>query len=78
MCDKCSSLLSVVIPSSVKEIKDGAFYGCTSLNSVLIPKSVKKIGNDAFSCCESLTISGFPDSYAQQFANERGIKFLAL
>lgn len=32
----CSSLVSVVIPSSVTNIENGAFSGCTVLNSIII------------------------------------------
>ncbi|MDE6079548.1 MAG: leucine-rich repeat domain-containing protein [Duncaniella sp.] len=43
---------SLIIPESVTEIKDYAFYGCESLTSVSIPGSVTKIGEEAFSYCE--------------------------
>ena len=49
----CSSLASVVIPSSVTSIGDDAFYGCSSLASVVIPSSVTSIGDFAFSGCSS-------------------------
>ena len=50
----CSSLASVVIPSSVTSIEDDAFYNCSSLASVVIPNSVTSIGKYAFSGCSSL------------------------
>ncbi|MBR2352705.1 MAG: leucine-rich repeat protein, partial [Alistipes sp.] len=46
-------LTELVIPESVIEIGDYAFYGCTSLKSVTIPDSVTKIGGSAFSGCTS-------------------------
>ena len=39
---------STIIPSSVTEIRKGAFDGCTSLTSIVIPSSVTKIGNNTF------------------------------
>ena len=47
----CSSLASVVIPSSVTCIELYAFSGCRSLASVDIPNSVKSIGDAAFYGC---------------------------
>ncbi|MBQ4585312.1 MAG: leucine-rich repeat domain-containing protein [Clostridia bacterium] len=47
---ECTALASVVIPSSVTDIKDEAFYGCTALNSVTYEGTpqVKTIGSGAF------------------------------
>ena len=42
------------IPSKVKVIDDGAFYGSNRLKSVRIPASVEFIGKEAFACCDSL------------------------
>ena len=48
--DKCY----VVLPKSVVEIKEKAFYG-SDIVSIIIPESVKEIGANAFSYCCSLT-----------------------
>ena len=48
-------IIEFIIPNSVTEIYEHAFYKCTSLTSVSIPDSVTKIGSDAFSGCISLT-----------------------
>lgn len=44
----CSSLTSVIIPSSVTSIWPRSFYGCTALNTIDIPNSIDFIGYDAF------------------------------
>ena len=41
-------ITSVLIPDSVTNIGDNAFYGCSSLTSITIPDSVTSIGSDAF------------------------------
>ncbi|MBQ6863816.1 MAG: leucine-rich repeat protein [Clostridia bacterium] len=52
----------LVIPDSVTEVKDYAFYWCESLTSVTIPDSVTSIGDRAFAFCESLTSVTIGDS----------------
>lgn len=46
---------NTVIPNSVTDIVQNAFYGCTGLTSVTIPNSVKSIGFSAFYNCSGLT-----------------------
>ena len=55
-----SSLETLVIPSSVTEIGEGAFRGCTSLRSVVIPEDVTEIGDSAFEGCTSLSMARVP------------------
>lgn len=74
---ECTSLISVTIPYSVKNIGEFAFYGCSNLEKVTIPKSVSEIGYDAFYNCPKLTIYGESGSYAEQYAKENGIPFKA-
>jgi len=57
-----SSLETLVIPSSVTEIGEGAFRGCTSLRSVVIPEDVTEIGPGAFEGCTSLASVTIPSS----------------
>ena len=53
---------TLVIPQTVTEIKNGAFYGATSLTSVAIPNSVTNIGDHAFSNCSNLASVTIPNS----------------
>ena len=48
-------LTELVIPDSISEIKDYAFYYCSSLTSVSIPNCVASIGDYAFKGCSGLT-----------------------
>jgi hypothetical protein len=55
-------ITSVIIPSSVTSIDNGAFAECESLANAVIPASVTTIGDNAFYGCESLTTLSIPDS----------------
>ena len=48
-------IVSISLPSTLKEIGDAAFWGCTKLTSITIPNSVEKIGSRAFYECTSLS-----------------------
>ena len=60
--DGCTSLTSVVIPSSVTSIGDRVFSSCTSLASIEIPSSVTSIDSSTFYGCTSLASIEIPSS----------------
>lgn len=74
----CLKLKNISIPDSVTSIGDGTFYYCKSLTSITIPDSVTSIGYGAFNECTDLTIYGYDKSYAQTYANEKGIPFVII
>ncbi len=77
--ENCTSLTSVTIPDSVTSIDSWAFNGCGSLTSVTIPDSVTSIGDYAFAyCSSSLKLYGYTGSYAETYAKNNGITFVAL
>ena len=51
-----------IIPNSVTNIGDHAFYNCESLTNINIPNSVTNIEDEAFCGCESLTSINIPNS----------------
>ena len=59
--EKCTLLVSVIIPKGVNDISNFAFDACVSLASVVIPKGVTRIGNFAFRDCVSLTSVVIPE-----------------
>lgn len=75
--DICRSLTSISIPASVTSIGSCVFQECSSLASIQIPASVTFIGDNAFSGCSSLAIYAPSGSYAQEYASNNGINFVA-
>ena len=67
----------VVIPDGVTSIGGRAFHNCKSLTSVTFSASVTSIGNEAFSGCRLLTTHASAGSYAEQYAKEHNIPFVA-
>lgn len=49
----CKSLTTVILPNTVKEIREGAFYS-SGLTKIQLPESVVNLGKKAFSNCLSL------------------------
>ncbi len=75
----CFNLTSVDIGDSVTSIGSSAFEYCDSLTSVVIPDSVTSIGDGAFeNCGENLSIHGYTGSYAETYANDNDIPFVAI
>ena len=67
----------VVVPDGVKSIGVNAFSRCKRLTSVTIPDSVKSIDFGVFKGCPNLTIHAPAGSYAEQYAKEHDIPFVA-
>lgn len=74
----CSSLESIVLPSIVESIGNLAFAECTALKSITIPKATTSIAQNAFRNCSDVVIYGYNNSYAQEYAAENNIPFVAL
>ena len=72
----CSALTEVKIPKDLTSIGSWAFDHCTSLTSIVIPRSVVSIGLEAFSDCPKLTVTVERGSYAEQYCQENGLKYL--
>ena len=74
----CESLDTVAIGDSVQSINSRAFADCKNLETAAIADSVTEIADDAFEGCEKLTIYCNEDSYAKNYAKEKGIKVSTL
>lgn len=88
---ECSSLEKVILPEGLKSIYIEAFLICPKLESIYIPRSVDYISPHAFatgylydangnfiSGPTLKCIYGYKGTYAEQFANNYGIKFVPL
>lgn len=73
----CSSLSKVVIEEGALSIGYKAFGTCEKLMEVHIPASVTTIDEYAFEESTNVVIYGKAGSYAQTFAAENGIRFIA-
>ena len=60
--DENTEITDLIIPNTVKIIKDFAFNGCNGLKSVTIPNSVTTIGYEAFRGCSGLKSVTIPGS----------------
>ena len=85
-----SQILSIEVMDGIKEIPGRTFCWCTNLKTIKLPKSVKKISaykfdddknrlksDWAFVDCPNLTIHAPAGSYAEQYAKENHIPFVA-
>ena len=73
----CRALENISIPETVEIIKADAFNGCAKLKMIRIPNKTVKIGERAFDNCPKLTIHAPAGSYAEQYAKENNIPFVA-
>ncbi len=69
----CDALSSIKIPEGVASIGSSAFSNCDNLKSVIIPSSVVSIEQDAFDTYHSPTLYCAKGSYAETFAQTKGL-----
>ena len=74
--EHCDVLESIVLPYRVSSIGSKAFKDCLVFKSITIPRATTTIASDAFSYYDKLTIYGVPGTYAETYANEKGIAFV--
>ena len=78
----CEGLTELALPDGLVSIGRRAFAFCSSLRHISIPRSVKQIADNAFGekwelRGLKLTIHAPAGSYAEQFAKENNIPFIA-
>ena len=51
---ECLYIESVILPDTVRDIKNNTFYGCKNLQKLEMPEELETIGTEAFKDCVSL------------------------
>lgn len=74
----CVNINEITIEDGLQKIGFGAFQGCRGLERVFLPQSVNEIGNDVFWCSNDITIYAPAGSYAETYAKENNISFVAV
>lgn len=74
----CDALSEVYLTDGVKHIEMHAFSDCDVLSIVRIPETVIEINDYAFVNCPNLVIYCYTGSYAQQYAEEKGIDYVLI
>ena len=72
---KCSALQSVTLPRFCKTVAANAFAEDTKLTELYAPASASSIQDNSFSYPKKMTMYGKEGSYAQEYANGRGMPF---
>ena len=57
----CPDLISVSLPQTITEIREGAFNGCENLTSIIIPRSVITLAEEIFIYCPHLEFISVED-----------------
>ena len=53
---------SIILPATLRHIREQAFYDCSDLRGIYIPEGVQTIGSQAFANCSSLEAISLPAS----------------
>ena len=60
--DTVDNQVNVVLPESINEIRDSAFYDCNTIKSIIIPNNVTRIGQYAFYNCMNIKFIKLSDN----------------
>ena len=71
-----AGLTSITLPDSLTTLDDYAFSDCSSLTAVSIPDNLTSISRNAFDGCDRLTLTVPRDSYAKQYCDEHGLRYI--
>ena len=74
----CDSLTEVNVNYGFTSIGKLAFANCESLEDVYLSWTISDIHDTAFYGCDSLTIHCYTNSYAHQYAEEKGIEYVLI
>ena len=75
--EDCTELEIVNIPKTLTAIDSMTFVNCKRLKSLFLPDTIINLARNAFWNCPNLTIHAPAGSYAEQYAKENNIPFVA-
>ena len=75
--EHCDKLESLAVPYKVTSIGNNVFKNDVAFTAITIPRATTSISSNAFSYPDKLTIYGVPGTYAETFAKENSINFVA-
>ena len=73
----CKSLRKIQLPSKISKLDYATFNSCTKLEIIELPQTIKQIREWNFYNCPNLTIHAPAGSYAESYAKENNIPFVA-
>ena len=73
-----NDITRVVLPNSTTIIEISAFAYCDKMTDIYITESVTEIGDTAFEECYKINIHAPEGSYAESYAKENNIPFVAI
>ena len=74
---ECAQLEEILLPTGLESVDYRAFGNCTALKQVIMPDTVTYINDFTFEKCDLLSIHAPAGSYAEQYAKEHNICFVA-
>lgn len=74
---ECAQLEEILLPTGLESVDYRAFGNCTALKQVIMPGTVTYINDFTFEKCDLLSIHAPAGSYAEQYAKEHNICFVA-
>ena len=78
--ESLKNIRAIHVPDGVNEIGKNAFEDCVCLEKLILPESLEHINKDIYwkYRCKNVTIHAPEGSYAEAYAKENGISFVAL
>lgn len=73
----CEKLEKIVIPKNIKLLDNYAFDGCNKLKKITFESAKTKIGENVFRYCKEVEIHAPAGSFAETYAKENNIPFVA-
>ena len=60
-----TAIVSITVPTGIKEIQSSAFASCSNLESVVLPETLEILGTNIFMSCSKLSQINLPDGLTE-------------